>query len=161
MRAHDTCRVKNRALFLFSLVLIFCSPLTAQRGPVLPQINLPHPYYYRELYLPQLTSGPSSVAWAPDSKEVVYSMAGFLWRQKLDSKEAIQLTDGDGYDYQPDWSPDGSSIVYVTYQKDAMELWLLDVASGKTTQLTSGGAVNVEPRWSPDGKRIVFVSTSF
>lgn len=153
--------MKNRILFLLACVELLVSPLAAQRRPVLPQIDLPHPYYYRELYLPQLTSGPSSVAWAPDSKEVVYSMVGSLWRQKLDSKEAIQLTDGNGYDYQPDWSPDSKSIVYVTYQKDAMELWLLDVASGKTTQLTSGGAVNVEPRWSPDGKQIVFVSTSF
>lgn len=128
---------------------------------MLPQIDLPHPYYYRELYLPQLTSGPSGVSWAPDSKEIVYSMAGSLWRQKLDSKEAVQLTDGAGYDYQPDWSPDGKSIIYVSYQKDAIELWLLDVASGRTEQLTSGGAVNVEPRWSPDGQRIIFVSTQF
>ena len=30
------------------------------RLAVLPQIALPHSYYYRELYLPQLTSGPSS-----------------------------------------------------------------------------------------------------
>src|SRR5882724_8758847 len=133
----------------------------AQRKPVLPQIDLPHPYYYREMYLPQLTSGPSSVAWSPDSKEVAYSMAGSLWRQKMDSKIAQQLTDGPGYDYQPDWSPDGKSIVYVSYQKDAIELWLLDMATGKTQQLTYDGAVNVEPRWSPDGKRIVFVSTSY
>jgi TolB protein len=142
-------------------MLFSVCPLAAERRPVLPQIDLPHPYYYREMYLPQLTSGPSSVSWSPDSKEVVYSMAGSLWRQKLDSGEAVQLTDGDGYDYQPDWSPDGQSIVYVSYQKDALELWLLDVGSGKTWQLTEGGAVNVEPRWSPDGKRIVFVSTSF
>jgi Tol biopolymer transport system component len=113
------------------------------------------------LYLPQLTSGPSSLSWSPDSRELVYSMGGSLWRQKLDSKEALQLTDGPGYDYQPDWSPDGKSVVYVSYQKDAMELWLLDVASGKTRQLTEGGAVNVEPRWSPDGKRVVWVSTNY
>ena len=133
----------------------------AQRKPVLPQIDLPHPYYYREMYLPQLTSGPISVAWSPDSKEVAHSMAGSLWRQKIDSKTAQQLTDGPGYDYQPDWSPDGKNILYVSYQKDAIELWLLDLATGKTQQLTNGGAVNVEPRWSPDGKRIVFVSTSY
>jgi Tol biopolymer transport system component len=136
-------------------------PASAQRRPVLPQIDEPHPYYYRELYLPQLTSGPSSLTWGPDSKELMYSMAGSLWRQKLDSGEAVQLTDGPGYDYQPDWSPDGKTVVYVTYQKDAMELWLLDLASGKTLQLTSGGAVNVEPRWSPDGKKIVWVSTQY
>jgi len=52
-------------------------------------------------------------------------------------------------------------VVYVSYQKDAMELWLLDLASGKTKQMTKGGAVNVEPRWSPDGKRIVWVSTQY
>jgi hypothetical protein len=137
------------------------APIVAQRKPVLPQIDLPHPYYFREMYLPQLTSGPSSVAWSLDSKEVVYSMAGSLWRQKIDGSVAQQITDGPGYDYQPDWSPDGKSIVYVSYQKDAMELRLQDLATGKTAQLTSGGAVNVEPRWSPDGKQIVFVSTTY
>ena len=136
-------------------------PGLAQRRPVLPQIDLPHPYYFREMYLPQLTSGPSSVAWSPDSKEVVYSMAGSLWRQKIDSKETQQITDGAGYDYQPDWSPDGKTVIYVSYQKDAMELWLLDLATGKSEQMTHGGAVNVEPRWSPYGKQIVFVSTEY
>lgn len=133
----------------------------AQREAVLPQIDLPHPYYYRELYLPQLTSGPSSLSWMPDSREIVYSMAGSLWRQKLDGAEAVQLTDGRGYDYQPDCSPDGKSVVYVSYEKDAMELWLLELATGRARQLTNGGAVNLEARWSPDGKRIAFVSTSY
>jgi len=152
----------RRLLALFGMALAWTViPAGAQRRPVLPQIDEPHPYYYRELYLPQLTSGPSSLSWSPDSRELVYSMGGSLWRQKLDSKEALQLTDGSGYDYQPDWSPDAKSVVYVSYQKDAMELWLLDVASGKTRQLTEGGAVNVEPRWSPDGKRVVWVSTNY
>jgi TolB protein len=151
----------NRLFFSILLASSFVLPSAAQRKPVLPQIDLPHPYYYREMYLPQLTSGPNSVTWSPDSKEVIYSMAGSLWRQKIDSKTAQQLTNGSGYDYQPDWSPDGKTVVYISYQKDAMELWLLDLAAGKTRQLTNGGAVNVEPRWSPDGKQLVFVSTSY
>jgi TolB protein len=146
-------------MFLFSACVAI--PAAAQRRPVLSQIDEPHPYYYRELYLPQLTSGPSSLTWSPDSKELIYSMSGSLWRQRLDSSEAIQLTDGDGYDYQPDWSPDGKSVVFVSYQKDAMELWLLDLASERAKPLTHDGAVNVEPRWSPDGKKIVWVSTEY
>src|SRR5580693_6429244 len=153
--------VLKRCLLLLTALTAAVLPVSAQRRPVLQQIDLPHPYYFREMYLPQLTSGPSSVAWSPDSKEVVYSMAGTLWRQKIDSTEAQQITDGAGYDYQPDWLPDGKSVLYVSYQKDAMELWLLNLASGKSQQLTNGGAVNVEPRWSPDGKRLVFVSTSY
>jgi TolB protein len=148
--------LKLEIFILAVLAAVTAGPIAAQRKPVLPQIDLPHPYYYREMYLPQLTSGPSSVTWSPDSKEVVYSMAGSLWRQKIESKAAEQVTDGSGYDYQPDWSPDGQEVVYCSYQKDALELWLLDLATGKTEQLTSGAAVNVEPRWSPDGKQSVF-----
>ena len=153
--------MKSRIFIIALLAAVTAGPSAAQRKPVLPQIDLPHPYYFREMYLPQLTSGPSSVTWSPDSSEVVFSMAGSLWRQKIESKVAQQATDGPGYDYQPDWSPDGKSVVYCTYWKDAIELWLLDLATGKTKQLTNGGAVNVEPRWSPDGKRVVYVSTEY
>ena len=150
-----------RSWVLGLLVCAVSSFLFAQREPVLKQIDLPHAYYFREMYLPQLTTGPSSVAWAPNSRALVYSMAGSLWRQEVGSTVAEQLTAGTGYDYQPDWSPDGRWIVYTTYNNDAVELWVLDVASKQTHQLTHGGAVNLEPRFSPDGKRIVFVSTSF
>ena len=152
-----------RHLQLIALLLgaLASRSLCAQPQPVVPPIDLPHSYYYREMYLPQLTSGPSGVAWAPDSREVVFSMAGSLWRQKLDSTSAEQLTDGPGYDYQPDWSPDGRFIVYASAQGEAIELWLLNLSSGRTRQLTQGAAVNVEPRWSPDGQRVVYVSTAY
>jgi TolB protein len=145
----------------FWAVFIFASSLLAQREPVLKQIDLPHSYYYREMYLPQLTTGPSSVAWSPDSRGVLYSMAGSLWRQRLDSTTAEQLTAGPGYDYQPDCSSDGRWMVYASYAKDAVELWALNLESKKTVQLTHSGAVNVEPRFSPDGKRLAFVSTLY
>ena len=142
------------------LLLLPCA-LLAQREAVLKQIDLPHPYYYREMYLPQLTTGPSAAAWLPDSRSLIYSMAGSLWRQALDSTSAEQLTDGPGYDYQPDCSRDGRWVVYASYAKDAVELWALDLQSKRSQRLTFGGAVNIEPRFSPDGQRIAFVSTSY
>lgn len=141
--------------------LLFAATAAAQRGPVLPQIDLPHPYYFREMYLPQLTTGPSSAAWLPDSNTLVYSMGGTLWRQTLGTQTAEQLTDGPGYDYQPDCSPDGRFVVYTKYNQDALELWMLEIATRESWQLTRTGAVNVEPRWSPDGARIVWVSTQY
>ena len=100
------------------------------REPVLKQIRLPHAYYYREMYVPQVTSGPTSATWSPDGQELIYSMQGSLWRQRIGSIEATQVTSGDGYDYQPDWSPDGRHVVYATYRNDAVELWLLDLTRG-------------------------------
>src|ERR1039457_1874521 len=154
---------RNGGLLLIRLIslLLISLPCFAQREPVLKQIDLPHSYYYREMYLPQLTTGPSAAAWSPDSRRLVYSMAGSLWRQELGSTKAEQLTAGPGYDYQPDCSADGRWMVFARYDHDAIELWSLDTRDGRTRKMTSGGAVNLEPRFSPDGKRLAFVSTSY
>jgi hypothetical protein len=132
----------------------------AAREPVLKQVDLPHSYYWRELYLPQVTAGPSSAAFTPDGRSLVYSMAGSLWRQAISGSTAVELTHpGGAYDYQPDVASDGRSAVFVRYDGRAMELWRIDLASGREQTLTSNGAVNVEPRISPDGRRIAWVST--
>src|SRR5438876_8984934 len=81
-------------------------------------------------------------------------MQGSLWRQRIGSRVAQQLTAGEGYDYQPDWSPDGRLVVFARYAHDAIELQLLDLAAQTVRPVTANGAVNVEPRWSPDGTRI-------
>jgi TolB protein len=132
----------------------------AAREPVLKQIDLPHSYYYREMFLPQLTGGPSSVDFSPDGRSLVYSMAGSLWQQAIDSDVAVELTYGPGYDYQPDWSPDARYIVFVRHDRNAIELWQLDMRTRQVRQLTSERAVNLQPRYSPDGRRLAYVSTT-
>jgi hypothetical protein len=145
---------------LAATLLALTGTAEAGREPVFKQVDLPHSYYWRELYLPQVTTGPSSVAFMPSGRELIYSMAGSLWRQAIGSGEAVELTHAVGaYDYQPDVAADGRSLVFSRYDGNALELWRLDLASGREQQLTSGDAVNVEPRMSPDGKRIAWVST--
>ena len=151
------CKFTILCFSIFFLLIFFQG--TAQRKPVLSQIDLPHSYYFREMYLPRLTSGPSSADWTADGSSLVFSMAGSLWIQYLNSESAQQLTDDDGYDYQPDVSPDGKSVAFVRYTGYAMELMLLDLQSGKASALTTDKFVNLEPRWSPDGKSLAFVST--
>src|SRR4030095_958213 len=150
----------GRGAWVAGLLLGMTDPVEAGREPVLKQVDLPHSYYWRELYIPQLTTGPSSLSFTPDGKALIYSMGGSLWRQVIESDEAVELTHASGaYDYQPDVAPDGRSVIFTRNGGDALELWRRDLESGREQQLTSGNAVNVEPRLSPDGKRIAWVST--
>ena len=135
------------------------SAVAPQREGVLKQVRVPHSYYWREMYVPQVTSGPAAASWSPDGTELVYAMQGSLWRERLGSDEATQLTAGPGYDHQPDWSPDGRRVVYASYRDDALELRMLDLGTGEDTALVKNGAVNLDPRFSPDGTRVAFVST--
>lgn len=147
------------AVSIAAMGLLALQPAFAAREAVLKQIQLPHNYYFREMLLPQLTSGPSSVAFSPDGKTLVYSMAGSLWRQAIGADVAHELTRGPGYDYQPDWSPDGRHIVFTRHNANAIQIVRLDVATGKELQLTGGSDVNLQPRYSPDGRQLAYVST--
>ena len=145
---------------LIACIAVSCaSTADAAREAVLAQIQLPHNYYDREMYLPQLTTGPSALEFSPDGSELVYSMGGSLWRQRIGGNEARELTHANGYDYQPDWSGDGRHIVFTRYQNDAIELWQLNLKIGKESALTANQGVNLEPRYSPDGRQVAFVST--
>src|SRR3954469_132176 len=149
--------MKAAAGAVLAALAVLVTTAAPARVPVLGQIALPHNYYFRELYLPQLTSGPSSLAWA-DGRTLIYSMQGSLWRQRIDDTAAVQLTDDAGRDYQPAGAPDGPGG-FVRYTGRAMELMTLDRERNSVRALTTSGAVNVEPRWSRDNSQIAFVST--
>lgn len=78
-----------------------------------------------------------------------------IWLQNLESGENILL----GRGYQPSFSPDGQSILYVKYSPEgkSCDIWTMDIDGGNQTRITDakkGYAHN--PRWSPDGNKIVF-----
>jgi serine/threonine protein kinase len=65
---------------------------------------------------------------------------------------------------QPDWSPDGEQLVFVSpcgvdadILKDS-NLWLVNADGSGLAQLTSDDLGDFEPAWSPSGKEIAFTS---
>src|SRR5262249_13673375 len=150
--------MRQPKILLAGLFFLFPLSLLADRKPVLGQVQLPHNYYYREMYLPQVTTGPSALTFSPDCKELVYSMGGSLWRQTIGSDVARETTPAIGYVYQAEWSLDGQHIIFPRYQNDALELRQRNLQTGKEVALNSRGDVNVAPRYSPNDRQIAFVS---
>ncbi len=142
------------------LAALAAPSFAAEREPVFKKVTAPHPYYWREMYVPQLTSGPSALAWSRDGETLYFSMQGRIWRQKLRSTTAEEITTGAFYNYQPDVSPDGRSLVFARRERDAIGLVIRDLKSGRESPVVANGALNLEPKWSPDGRRIAYVTTA-
>jgi TolB protein len=57
----------------------------------------------------------------------------------------------------PDWSRDGTKIVYESNQTGDYRIWVMNSDGSSQRRLTNdAGFADLEPAWSPDGARIVF-----
>jgi Tol biopolymer transport system component len=63
-------------------------------------------------------------------------------------------------DMEPQFSPDGTKIVFVSARSGNYEIWVGDREGRNPVQLTSSnGSLPGSPRWSPDGRWIAFDSS--
>lgn len=83
--------------------------------------------------------------------------AAEIYLAKYDGTVVKKVSAG-GMNTDPDFSPAGDKIVYVSNKDGDDELYLYDLPTGKTEQLTSNGYQDYAPSFSPDGREIAYVS---
>jgi len=117
-----------------------------------------------------------SAVWSPMGDKIVFNF-------RKDQSETMQLytMNPDGTDitkistnsessyYDPNWSPDGRKIVFMSYgenpssgKKHYQTIFTMNVDGSNEVQLILDPPKNIEgdidPSWSPDGTKIAFVS---
>lgn len=106
----------------------------------------------------------SHPSWSPAGTRLVFSSNedgdDELWTINADSSDLFQLTFNDAVDITPEFSPDGTQIVFASDMDSPgySEIYLLDLESSEISRLTDEAGNNYDPTWSPDGSRIVFLS---
>jgi tricorn protease len=103
----------------------------------------------------------SAIAWAPDSKSLMWSGSDHtLRRVDIDTgKEEVLVSSNAGNIGTPQFSPDGK---WISYSKDdtllRSHVWLKELATGQETMIASDQfMLSRGAKWTPDGKKLLLL----
>ncbi len=85
---------------------------------------------------------------------------GLYWRQSTREFEVVPFTSEIGAEYEADFSPDGSQVVYagsVDPPGGRTGIFVRAVSGGQPRRVAVSPAYSASPKWSPDGASIAFV----
>lgn len=92
-------------------------------------------------------------------------IAYILYKSKDKFPYQLMTADYDGYNetavvkstqpiMTPSWSPDGTRLAYVSFEKRKPAIFVQNIKSHKRIKLASFSGLNSSPAWSPDGTKI-------
>jgi Tol biopolymer transport system component/serine/threonine protein kinase len=110
--------------------------------------------------------------WSPDGKQILYVADGGygpynsrynldIWVMNADGSNPINLTEAQGVDEDPIWSPNGNKIVWVSRRFGGTRQLMIMNADGSEPERLSNEFEEYNPTFSPDGEILLFSSTFF
>lgn len=96
---------------------------------------------------------------SPDSKEIVFTYEGDLWKVSSSGGTAFRLTAMQGEETRAKFSPDGKWIAFSGSQYGNQDVFLIPAEGGEARQLTFHEAFDHVDNWSWDSKYIYFTSS--
>lgn len=114
----------------------------------------------------------SKISWSPDSSKIAFlsgvrtersGSSGFtkVFTANYDGSNITQITEGDSYETQPEWSPDGSKIAFVSKGISGETGWDIHIMNStgfEESVIADGDLDETQPAWAPDGSKIAFTS---
>jgi len=99
-------------------------------------------------------------ALSPDGSQVVFNAMNRLYVQALPNGTPRRLTTADEGEFMPSWSPDGRSVVYVTWTTNGGHIKRVAAGGGQPQTLTRVEGYYLDPVFAPVGAEIVYLAGS-
>ncbi|MFD2164082.1 amidohydrolase family protein [Paradesertivirga mongoliensis] len=94
---------------------------------------------------------------SPDGKQVAFNAAGYIYLKNIPNGRPERLTTGTDFEYEPAFSPDGKSLVYVSWNdEEKATINRIDLKTREITRLTYEKGFYYSPRFSSKGDKIVY-----
>ena len=127
--------------------------------------NAKRPITFDDMMKVQRISDPRV---SPDGRWVAYvqgavdfeanKVVNHIWLISTGGGEPRQLTNGEGSDTRPRWSPDGDSIAFISTRGAKSQIWIIPVHGGEARQLTSVSTEADGVTWARKGDTLLFTS---
>ncbi len=95
---------------------------------------------------------------APNGKTIVFSALGRLWKKALPNGKPQRITSqSETFEFEPNFSPDGQHIVYVTWNDETLgAINKISISGGTPIKLTSEKGIYRTPAFNPKGTLITY-----
>ena len=94
---------------------------------------------------------------SPDGKTVAFNAAGYIYLKKLPDGESVRISEGTEFEFEPEFSPDGKSLIYVSWSDDNRgSVNKIDLESSQITKITPDKGYYYSPKFSNKGDKIVY-----
>lgn len=102
--------------------------------------------------------------WSPDGGSILFQHLRFgttnsndIWSISLSTREARAVVDGEGDEFQAEFSPDGDSIAYTSDEAGQPDVYLRSLDENSAPRRVSAGG-GTFPLWRRDGQELYFVA---
>ncbi len=108
---------------------------------------------------PAVSTGPLDPAYSPDGRWIAFSLRGDIWKMPAEGGEAIAITSGPNYHFEPAWSPDSKRIALSMDVAGNLDIGVVSADGGAVERVATHARADLQPTFSRDGNSLYFASS--